>query len=57
MATDTQPTAKPRPIRNNDTCDCDRPILRERAAYKGGAETWCGRCGNPVPLTLAKRES
>lgn len=57
MPTHSHLTETQRPAHYGDKCDCQRPVLRERAAYKGGAETWCGRCGKPVPLTLAKRNA
>ena len=50
-------TERPRPAHTGDTCACENPVLRERGLHKGISETWCGRCGKPVPLTLAKRNA
>jgi len=50
-------TETPRPVHTGDTCACENPVRRERGLHKGISETWCGRCGKPVPLTLAKRNT
>ena len=34
-------------------CECERPILRERAEQKGISESFCGRCKRPIGLRLA----
>jgi predicted SprT family Zn-dependent metalloprotease len=34
-------------------CECERPILRERAEQKGVSESFCGRCKRPLGLRLA----
>jgi hypothetical protein len=38
---------------NQQTCQCERPILRERAEQKGAAESFCARCKRPIGLRLA----
>jgi len=57
MPTRSQLTENPRPAHTGDACACESPVLRERGLHKGISETWCGRCGKPVPLTLAKRNA
>jgi hypothetical protein len=42
---------QPPPVRIGSLCSCERPAPRERADYKGGARTFCERCGLPMPLT------
>jgi hypothetical protein len=37
------------------TCDCDKPILRERSEWKGASESYCDRCKLPLKLKTAKR--
>jgi hypothetical protein len=34
-------------------CECERPILRERAEQKGISESFCDRCKRPIGLRLA----
>ena len=34
-------------------CECERPILRERAEQKGVSETFCDRCKRPIGLRSA----
>jgi len=29
-------------------CQCERPILRERAEQKGFSESFCDRCKRPI---------
>ena len=36
------------------TCKCEKPLPVERAERKGAAQTFCLRCGKPVPLRLPK---
>jgi hypothetical protein len=44
--------AAPEPrVQTISLCACERPVLRERADFKGGSRTFCERCGLPVPLT------
>lgn len=57
MPTHSHLTENSRPASTGDTCVCEIPVLRERGLHKGISETWCGRCGKPVPLTLAKRNA
>jgi hypothetical protein len=42
---------QPPPPSRPALCSCERPAPRERADYKGGARTFCERCGLPMPLT------
>ena len=35
------------------TCECPKPILRERAEAKGSSESYCDRCKRPLGLRLA----
>ena len=34
-------------------CECERPILRERAEHKGVSESFCDRCKRPIGLRPA----
>jgi hypothetical protein len=34
-------------------CECERPILRERAEQKGVSESFCDRCKRSIGLRLA----
>jgi hypothetical protein len=34
-------------------CECERPILRERAEQKGASESFCDRCKRPIGLRPA----
>jgi len=34
-------------------CQCERPILRERAEQKGVSKSFCDRCKRPLGLRLA----
>jgi hypothetical protein len=34
-------------------CECERPILRERAEQKGISESFCGRCKRQIGLRPA----
>ena len=34
-------------------CECERPILRERAEQKGISESFCDRCKRPIALRPA----
>jgi hypothetical protein len=34
-------------------CECERPILRERAEQKGVSESFCDRCKRPIGLRPA----
>ena len=34
-------------------CECERPILRERAEQKGVSESFCDRCKRPIGLRTA----
>jgi len=34
-------------------CECERPILRERAEQKGVSESFCDRCKRPISLRTA----
>ena len=34
-------------------CQCERPILRERAEQKGISESFCDRCKRPIGLRPA----
>jgi hypothetical protein len=34
-------------------CECERPILRERAEQKGVSESFCDRCKRPIGLRSA----
>ena len=38
---------------NKQNCQCERPVLRERAEQKGVSESFCGRCKRPIGLRLA----
>ena len=38
---------------NPQNCQCERPILRERAEAKGSSESYCDRCKRPLGLRLA----
>ena len=38
---------------NHQNCQCERPILRERAEQKGASERFCGRCKRPIGLRPA----
>jgi hypothetical protein len=38
---------------NHQYCQCERPILRERAEQKGASESFCGRCKRPIGLRVA----
>jgi hypothetical protein len=38
---------------NQPNCQCERPILRERAEQKGASESFCDRCKRPIGLRLA----
>ena len=57
MPTRSHLTESPRPVHTGDTCACENPVRRERGLHKGISETWCSRCGKPVPLDLAKRNA
>jgi hypothetical protein len=37
------------------TCECEKPILRERSEWKGTAESFCDRCKRPLGLKPTKR--
>jgi hypothetical protein len=37
------------------TCDCEKPILRERSEHKGSAESYCDRCKRPLGLRVTRR--
>ena len=37
-----------------ETCSCERPLPRERAAAKGRSQTVCARCDRPVSLSLGR---
>jgi hypothetical protein len=34
-------------------CECERPILRERAEHKGASESFCDRCKRAIGLRPA----
>ena len=34
-------------------CECERPILRERAEQKGVSESFCDRCNRTISLRPA----
>ena len=34
-------------------CECERPILRERAEQKGVSESFCARCKREIGLRPA----
>jgi hypothetical protein len=34
-------------------CQCEKPILRERSEWKGASESFCARCKRPIALRLA----
>jgi hypothetical protein len=38
-------------------CECERPILRERAEQKGVSESFCDRCKRPIGLRPASVRS
>ena len=38
-------------------CECERPILRERAEQKGVSESFCDRCKRPIGLRPASARS
>ena len=38
-------------------CECERPILRERAEQKGVSESFCDRCKRPIGLRPAALRS
>ena len=44
-------------MKTDDTCRCDKPILRERSDQKGSSLSWCGRCKKPLSLRLAQFRS
>jgi hypothetical protein len=44
-----QPLPPPTPV---EACECEQPLPRQQAVWKGAARTVCERCGLPVPLTL-----
>jgi hypothetical protein len=35
------------------TCQCEKPILRERSEWKGSSESECARCKQPIGLRIA----
>jgi hypothetical protein len=35
------------------TCECEKPILRERSEWKGSSEAYCDRCKRPLTLRPA----
>lgn len=40
-------------MNSQSKCECEKPILRERAEAKGVSESFCGRCKRPLGLRLA----
>jgi hypothetical protein len=40
-------------MKQHPTCQCMKPILRERSEWKGSSESECGRCKRPIGLRLA----
>jgi hypothetical protein len=34
-------------------CECEKPILRERSEWKGASESFCDRCKRPIGLRPA----
>jgi hypothetical protein len=40
-------------MKTEQKCECERPILRERAQRKGVSESFCDRCKRPLSLQLA----
>ena len=40
-------------MKSEPKCECERPILRERAEQKGVSESFCDRCKRQIGLRLA----
>ena len=40
-------------MKHEPKCECERPILRERAEQKGVSESFCDRCKRQIGLRLA----
>jgi hypothetical protein len=40
-------------MNNDQKCQCEKPILRERSEWKGASESFCDRCKRPIGLRLA----
>jgi hypothetical protein len=40
-------------MKPNETCSCEKPVLRERSEAKGSSESFCDRCKRPLGLRLA----
>jgi hypothetical protein len=40
-------------MKQEPKCECERPILRERAEHKGVSESFCDRCKRQIGLRLA----
>ena len=40
-------------MKQEPKCECERPILRERAEQKGVSESFCDRCKRPIGLRIA----
>jgi hypothetical protein len=40
-------------MNHQHTCQCEKPILRERSEWKGSSESDCARCEKPIGLRLA----
>ena len=36
-----------------ETCNCEKPLLRERSEQKGSSQSWCARCKLPIALRPA----
>ena len=39
------------------TCECEKPILRERSEWKGASEMYCDRCKRPTGLRPASKRA
>ena len=40
-------------MNQQDKCQCQKPILRERSEWKGASESECARCKRPIGLRPA----
>jgi hypothetical protein len=40
-------------MKDQSTCQCEKPILRERTEWKGASESECARCKRPIGLRSA----
>jgi len=37
----------------DEYCDCERPVPRERANRRGASRTYCQRCNRQLPIRIA----